>query len=122
MRQTQTKMEEPGSKAELDRKRLILSRLESVNSRLQEYGRLYGGRIAKAHLQLLSDRRDLLSKRRQLIALMSHQWLRGSLRSMADAASTRSEAALDIITSQLEVYNARWMALENEMNALKRRP
>ena len=94
-KRTQTQL---NSENDLQHRQLIREKLVSVNGKLQEYGQLFGGRIAGEHLEILSERRHVLLMRRNLIAALTHRGPSGP-----------------VLKAQLTVYNTRWEALVHEM-------
>lgn len=100
-----------------DRKKAQL--LKSVIGKLQEYGKLYGARIPRKHLQVLEERQQILSKRTNLLLLMTHQQIRGSLGTIGTDLSfehTTAGATIQAVTLQMEVFRERLRALRYEIS------
>jgi hypothetical protein len=85
------------SRFDVEKQAKAREKLTPVNEKLKEYGQLFGGRISAEHLEILSQRAQLLSTRRKVIALLAQHGSAGS-----------------ILQAQLASDGARWKTLVPE--------
>lgn len=85
-----------------ERMRAVRERLKVLNAKLAEYSQLFGGRISPEHLRILSERKAVVRKRGELIALV-----------------VALQGSDPVIQAQLAVYDIRWAALAKERDEVK---